>query len=275
MADAPEADRIELATSLLVQAPPGELADVLNDVRVLFDNDEELQEALTPALAKYNKDQHTLVAVPWTDAKVILCDAAEIDEGRFIDPIGKKAFAIDHVDLSVSAEDDLPEDDHEADREALQTGLNAYLKSHYPNGTGAVYARDDGFHIVLVDSKYNPDNFWTGRWRSAWTWNADEGHLTGVVRILVHYYEDGNVQLATEQPFDVTLPADTDAAGVVKAIRKAEGHYHEALNAKYAEMNESAFRLLRRALPLTKAKVDWNKIAKYKIGSELAGKHEP
>ncbi|KAI7879029.1 hypothetical protein K492DRAFT_179049 [Lichtheimia hyalospora FSU 10163] len=48
--------------------------------------------------------------------------------------------------------------------------------------------------------------------------------------------------------------------------------YHQALNDSYGELAENTFKGLRRALPLTRNKLDWNKILNYKIGNELAQK---
>jgi F-actin-capping protein subunit alpha len=39
-----------------------------------------------------------------------------------------------------------------------------------------------------------------------------------------------------------------------------EGEYQTSLNDTYAEMGEKTFKGLRRALPLTRQKMDWDKV---------------
>ena len=50
------------------------------------------------------------------------------------------------------------------------------------------------FVIQIVANKYNPPNYWSGRWRSEYVLDLDKGEARGTVLINVHYYEQGNVR---------------------------------------------------------------------------------
>jgi capping protein alpha len=47
---------------------------------------------------------------------------------------------------------------------------------------------------------------------------------------------------------------------VLALIADQEGAYQESLGDAYHEMGEKAFKGLRRALPLTRQKLDWDKV---------------
>lgn len=55
----------------------------------------------------------------------------------------------------------------------------------------------------------------------------------------------------------------------MEKIRELEFEYQKALNESYAQLAETTFKGLRRTLPVTKTKIDWDKILNYKIGSAL------
>lgn len=111
----------------------------------------------------------------------------------------------------------------------------------------------------------------------------------------VHYYEDGNVQLNTEKKSNVSVTktevsvliilAKRDyinlfvnqnveqlAKSIIKEISTFDRQYHSSMNESYNDLAENTFKGLRRALPMTRNKMDWNKILNYKIGSELSQK---
>jgi hypothetical protein len=82
----------------------------------------------------------------------------------------------------------------------------------------------------------------------------------------VHYYEDGNVRLITERPISSSLGSSTSASEIVKSVAQIERRYQEELNRGFQGLSENAFKGLRRQLPVTRQKVEWDKIAAYKAG---------
>ena len=119
-------------------------------------------------------------------------------------------------------------------------------------------------------NKYSPNNFWNGRWRSLYILDPSASSLTGTIKVDVHYYEDGNVRLLTTKP--VTLsPGSLTAQTVVREIAVAEKKYQEELNKGFTNLSEGAFKGLRRQLPITRQKVEWDKIAGYRLGQDIGG----
>jgi capping protein alpha len=86
----------------------------------------------------------------------------------------------------------------------------------------------------------------------------------------VHYYEDGNVRLQTKKDVSVSVGAG-NASEAVKAIAKEEKRYQEDLNKAFASLSEGAFKALRRQLPITRQKIEWEKISGYRLGQDIGG----
>ena len=87
----------------------------------------------------------------------------------------------------------------------------------------------------------------------------------------VHYYEDGNVRLTTSKQVPETKIAGGSAAAVVREIAKIERKYHEDLNRGFTQLNEGGFKALRRPLPVTRQKMEWEKISSYRAGRDIGG----
>ena len=82
----------------------------------------------------------------------------------------------------------------------------------------------------------------------------------------MHYYEDGNVRLLTDKKVNENVRGDVGVA-----IAGVERRYQEELNRGFAGLSEGAFRGLRRQLPVTRVKVDWEKVSGYRLGQDVAG----
>ena len=88
----------------------------------------------------------------------------------------------------------------------------------------------------------------------------------------VHYYEDGNVRLSTTKPLSLpSISLSTPAQKVVHDIAVAERKYQEELNRAFVELSEGAFKGLRRQLPVTRQKVEWEKVGSYRVGADIQG----
>lgn len=79
----------------------------------------------------------------------------------------------------------------------------------------------------------------------------------------MHYYEDGNVRMSTSKTVEVASASGADA--VVREIAKAENKFQEELNRAFVQLAEGSFKGLRRQLPVTRQRVEWEKIGGYRV----------
>ncbi|OJT08057.1 F-actin-capping protein subunit alpha [Trametes pubescens] len=286
-----DADRIQAASKFLLQSPPGEINDVLNDVRNIISDDDSLQAGVLPALREYNLAQFITADVPGHQHQSIVSDAARVPSGssdeddeqsqdRYWDPRSRTSFRFDHLTLETSDPEHVePDSESEPFRVALENAALAYLASHYHDGVVSVFSTPGSasrFTIQIVANKYNPNNFWSGRWRSEYVVDTGAKQVTGRILLNVHYYEQGNVQLSSTHSLALALPPAIAPGGgaaaatkVLALVEAEEGRYQASLNDTYAEMGEKTFKGLRRALPMTRSKLDWDKVLGYKLGAEL------
>ncbi|PVG00236.1 F-actin capping protein, alpha subunit [Serendipita vermifera] len=277
--------RVAAAANLLIQSPPGEINDCLTDsphsatdIRVIIDDDNRLQKGIDQALRDYNIAQFVTVQSPSGDHQVIISDAGRVgsaEEDRFLDPRSKKSFVFDHLGLEASdPRDEEVDEESESFRAALDNAAQEYINEHYKDGVASVFVPSPGNLVLqLVANKYNPQNFWSGRWRSKYEIDLKEKSVKGAINVTVHYYEQGNVQLTTVFHPTLSLPPSSPspqgARQLLLQITEAENTYQTTLSDTYHDLGEKRFKALRRALPMTRNKIDWDKVTGYKLGAEL------
>ncbi|KAL8924884.1 MAG: hypothetical protein Q9208_003767 [Pyrenodesmia sp. 3 TL-2023] len=274
------------AVSAFVEgAPPGELADVIVDVKKLTVNEPKLLDSITPAFQKYNEEQLTTVKLPGsstsTHGQVLISSYNSLGDGRYYDTESQRSFAFDHQtqQKASDAQPYTPDSEHSDLVTSLLKSLSTHATEHYPSATTAVCPSPTSITLLLVSNKYSPSNFWNGRWRSTYTLSlSSPPALTGRINVDVHYYEDGNVRLTTSKDVkEIALEGRPGlshaalAAEVLGNIEGAEGKYQEELNRGFSALSEGSFKGLRRQLPVTRQKVEWEKVGGYRLGQDIGG----
>jgi len=277
MGEPTTAELIDIANNFLLSSPPGEFMEVVTDVRALLPNESMINESAPRTFREYNTEQMVQVDSPGHQHKVLITKYGEVSDGEYLDPKGNQVISYDHIRQEVTGKRGISGDldsSLEPLRAAFEKAAFDYVQQHYTHGTTTVYGRDGKIIVCISSVKFNPSNYCNGRWRSVWTFQ--DGELVGRFKIVIHYYEDGNVQLNTDTTQKTTITEggspDKIADAAVKAIMKVEQQFQQALDQSYSTMGETTFKALRRALPITRSRIDWNKIKNFKLGGEMANK---
>ncbi|CAH7478799.1 4933400A11Rik [Phodopus roborovskii] len=236
-------EKVRIASNFIIHAPPGKLQEVLSDIRLLINNDNLFRKGLSQAIVPYNMEQFIPVKIQGYEDWVLVTEHGALGDNRFLDPRNKISFQFDH--LQKEARDSKP-----------NTGLRAYIKQYYSTAISTVYAKT--IHgqktIIACIERFQPQNFWNGCWRSEWKLTITPSKLISHKDIQESLTAVNEVQAAR---------------AFVKIIERAETEYKAAVKENYPAMSHPTFNALRRQLPITCTKIDWNKLLNYKISKEL------
>ena len=196
-----------------------------------------------------------------------MSEFGELDAKHYVTGKGE-VYAVDHVNQKATKAADGPvyaPGPLEATRSAVQAAMEEYAQTQFSDGsaTVAVYEKGSELIVALSGSKANLRNYWSGKWRSEWHVDAKGKNASGKVRIVIHYFEDGNVQL--DQNKDIAKAAITAkgsdekafAEGVRDFIASQEAAIQDTLEGMYENMSVETFKDMRRILPIAKVKMDW------------------
>ncbi|KAI0113169.1 putative F-actin-capping protein [Daldinia grandis] len=246
---------------------------ILNDIKALTFNEPDIVSRLGPAFERYNEEQFVTAKLPGSSQQVIISSHSSLGDGRYYDVESSSSFTFDHVTQKASNVQSYVLEGPQADLvKSTLKSVSAYVKEHFPNGSYGVYSieGDSKVAVIIVANKYSPNNYWNGRWRSLYIFDPSSSSLEGSIKVDVHYYEDGNVRLLTNKPTTASVSSST-GSGIAKEISAGERKYQEELNRGFTSLSEGAFKGLRRQLPVTRQKIEWDKVASYRVGQDIGG----
>mmetsp|Transcript_28741 Transcript_28741/g.55876 ORF Transcript_28741/g.55876 Transcript_28741/m.55876 type:complete len:371 (-) Transcript_28741:89-1201(-) len=279
-------EKFQIASYFITQSPPGEVDFVVNDVITLVDDSTILDEKnLNMIMKKHNEDSFVIAEADGQMA--IFCAHGDLGDGKYFDPVNKRVLKADYQKMTFSVTSDpCPETKYESYRVAIMDAAKKYLDSSYnrksaPRTTKkhvvAVYASDSGeinICISAINEKIRA-SFWSGGWNSQFTVNVaskGDSKLAALVKARVHCFEDGNVQLVSKldkKDASVTIgEPDATAKAVIAAIEKIENQYQGSMEEMYITLAQSAFKKMRRILPMNQKKMDW-RMAAHNVASQM------
>ncbi|KAF3785013.1 F-actin-capping protein subunit alpha [Nymphaea thermarum] len=287
-----EKEKTELAKWFLLNSPPGEIQYVAKDVRSLLMDETIYQAAVSEAFPLYNKTHMISFEMPNRSGEVLITTFAELDESHYLDPRTTQVVTVDHVkqvctEVRPAEDDELPSAYIEDFRSALDAELIKYVTDACPKGVCSVYCTSgkdvegegSDFDLVAVisSSRFSPQNFCNGSWRSIWNIKFKDGdqmvELSGRIKVASHYFEEGNVQMDGDHECkDSTMLQSPDdcAIQLTNIIRHHESEYLSSLEASYSNLPDSTFKDLRRKLPVTRTLFPWHNTVLFNLTKDLS-----
>jgi hypothetical protein len=201
----------------------------------------------------------------------------KLSSGAYYDTTSSTSFTFDHTTGTASSPQSYTNSSqHSSLITALSKSLSTHFAEHYPptsspSGHLVCATPDDDKIAILISSlKASPKNFLSGRWRTSFLYSPNSSTLSGTIRVNVHYYEDGNVALTTSKSFkDVGVSGGAEQT--IQQVAALEKQTQEQISKLLVGMNETNFKSLRRQLPVTRQKVEWEKVRGYSLGENLRG----
>ena len=147
------------------------------------------------------------------------------------------------------------------------------MSKHFSGGVTAlgVYSSNKKITVVISGEKLNLKNYWSGSWVSKWTVTTNN-EVSGNSKIIAHYFEEGNVQLNTTKTFPEFKCEGGSDESLAKSVATKIGECEQALQLglyqMYGAMSEETLKSMRRVLPVTRTKMEWNSAA-HKMTKQL------
>ena len=164
---------------------------------------------------------------------------------------------------------------------ALHEKIEQYQRENFSSKPG-VSARvaitrgsGKGYQLLVhtYAEKIDASNQHSGSWKATWTLDntqSDTGEISGLVIVRSYAHEDGNVQLTITKQFPAVMVGKESveeedepslAGGIVQQIMKWETIILGILGSMNEDITSDHLRSIRRVLPITKTKMNWDAVA--------------
>ena len=258
-----DAGFVNVAKYIIKKTPIGHLGKSLENLRSVVGEQVMDTDDVKKEIHNYGETHLSPVNNDVTNTKVVISPLTKDSEGFYHDQGQKVKFKIGLE--SGAVEEAQSTEIHNDLRDAIQTKLKQYLEKCYKMDVTKynVYFDGSANKIVVLISVHNLNlkSFWSGEWLSTWELDISGKNVKGTLRANTYYYEEGNIQFNLDTKFNSTIQGgdnNATATNLIEFIKKSENSVQLELEKVYEELSENYIKPLRRKLPVTGTKMNWN-----------------
>jgi len=256
-------EQFQIVERLLLSSPPGQFQQLVSTLQFILEDS----------------------ATDGGTAPILNRESIQQIQNTYNSTTGREALV-----LSQSKNDQGDDDNSNDFGKELKRSLKNYLEKHYSSkGVESDFfmkASDDGstYDIILYAERIKLKQYHAGSWVARYTIvNSDNSITTvnGTVKIHAHSFENGNVQIKSETELPTAAIENTNSSdlveGIVTQIQKwDEECVLQPLHGVYQDMSTDIMKKMRRVMPVTRTRFDWNveghRFVKA-VGADMKGKH--
>ena len=256
-----DAGFVKVSKYIIKKIPIGHLGKGLENLRGLVGGQVMDTEEVKTEIHTYGETHLSSVPNSVTNTKVVISPLTKDQDGYYYDQGQKVKFKIG---LDSGEVEDAQSIEYQNElRDTIDKKVNEYLDKCYKREVTQYNVYCDESKIVVLISVHNLNlkSFWSGEWLSTWEMDINSKHINGTLRANTYYYEEGNIQFSLDTKFEGSATGDNDnavAESLVEFIKKSENSVQLELEKVYDELSENYIKPLRRKLPVTGTKMNWN-----------------
>ena len=258
-----DAGFVNVAKYIIKKTPIGHLGKSLENLRSVVGEQVMDTNDVKKEIHNYGENHLSAVNNEVTNTKVVISPLTKDAEGFYHDQGQKVKFKIG---IESGAVEEAQKTDIQNDlRDVIEQKVKEYLEKCYKMEVTRynVYFNEGDNKIVVLISVHNLNlkSFWSGEWLSTWELDIGGKGVKGTLKANTYYYEEGNIQFNLDTKFDGNADGADNASiadSLVDFIKTSENSVQLELEKVYDELSENYIKPLRRKLPVTGTKMNWN-----------------
>ena len=254
-----DAGFVKVAKYIIKKTPIGHLGKSLENLRSLVGEQVMDTEDVKNEIHTYGETHLSAVPNEVTNTKVVISNLTKDEEGFYHDQGQKVKFKIENGEVQEAQETECSDEL----REAVENKVKEYINKCYKTEVTKynVYFSDDKIVVLISAHNLNLKSFWSGEWLSTWEMTISSKEIAGTLRANTYYYEEGNIQFSLDTKFNGNAAGGDNnaiAQSLVEFIKNSENSVQLELEKVYDELSENYIKPLRRKLPISYTKMNWN-----------------